>query len=301
MFVDGDSVYFDAETTLIRAKPAAYIDRLDESVVSFSSTWDARNIATEATLMLICDPFEFRAGDVLVLRNFGPASSGSSVDPPLPGRWLIAEIDRDRFDFVSTFRLKQPEAPGKEPAAEIGHRKAASGGAGGNETFQEGAKGVLKWVKSQVGTQEGSAKQIQWAADFGLSSSLPWCSIFVGAALKKNTNLSMPSNPAYSGGWTSWKDGTEVGKTDIQPGDLVIFDWGDGGQTDHVAMYVGGGRVIGGNQSNKVSNVPWDRGHTVAVVHPHYHDTDSGASPPSHTGVNTKEFTVLSSGKVVRQ
>jgi hypothetical protein len=299
LFVDGNSVYYDAETTLIRAKPATYVDRLDESVVSFSSTWDTRNIATEATLVMICDPFEFRAGDVLVLRGFGPASSGSAVDPPLPGRWLISEIDRDRFDFVSTFRLKQPEAPGKEPAADIGTRKA-KGAAGGNETFQEGAKGVLKWVKAQVGTTEGSAKQVQWANEFGLSASLPWCSIFVAAALKKNTNLDMPGNPAYSGAWTSWKDGTEVGKTDIQPGDLVIFDWGDGGQTDHVAMYIGGGKVVGGNQSNKVSNIPWDKGHTVAVVHPHYHDTDSEASPPSH-GINTKQYVVLGHGKVVRQ
>jgi hypothetical protein len=65
-------------------------------------------------------------------------------------------------------------------------------------------------------------------------------------------------------------------------------------------MYIGGGKVVGGNQSNKVSNVPWDKGHTVAVVHPHYHDTDSEASPPSH-GINTKQYVVLGHGKVVRQ
>jgi hypothetical protein len=121
LFLDGNHVYYDAETTLIRAKPATYIDRLDESVVSFSSTWDSRNIASEATLELICDPFEFRAGDTLVLRGFGPSSTGSTVNPPLPGRWLIEEIDRDRFDFTSTFRLKQPVHPGREPLGDLGH------------------------------------------------------------------------------------------------------------------------------------------------------------------------------------
>jgi hypothetical protein len=134
LFLDGNHVYYDAETTLIRAKPATYIDRLDESVVSFSSTWDSRNIASEATLELICDPFEFRAGDVLVLRGFGPSSTGSTVNPPLPGRWLIDEIDRDRFDFTSTFRLKQPVHPGREPLGDLGHHKGrdseSTGGSG---------------------------------------------------------------------------------------------------------------------------------------------------------------------------
>jgi murein DD-endopeptidase MepM/ murein hydrolase activator NlpD len=155
LFVDGNSVYYDAETTLIRAKPATYVDRLDESVVSFSSTWDTRNIATEATLVMICDPFEFRAGDVLVLRGFGPASSGSAVDPPLPGRWLISEIDRDRFDFVSTFRLKQPEAPGKEPAADIGTRKGkdAAGGTSGGSGATGGAWPGQFPVTGAYGTQ----------------------------------------------------------------------------------------------------------------------------------------------------
>jgi murein DD-endopeptidase MepM/ murein hydrolase activator NlpD len=132
LFVDGTHVYYDAETTLIRQKPAAYINRLDETVVSFSSTWDQRNIASEASLDLICDPFEFRAGDTIKLIGFGPSSTGSSVTPPLPGRWLIAEIDRDRFDFVSTLRLVQPTKPGPEPQAQKGSHAADASEAGGS-------------------------------------------------------------------------------------------------------------------------------------------------------------------------
>jgi hypothetical protein len=95
LFVDGRNVYFDPETSLIRQKPAAVITRLHPAVVSFTANWDTRQIATEATLELVCSPFEFRAGDVLKLSGFGPASSGSNVK--LPGRWLVSEIDRDRF------------------------------------------------------------------------------------------------------------------------------------------------------------------------------------------------------------
>jgi hypothetical protein len=41
-------------------------------------------------------------------------------------------------------------------------------------------------------------------------------------------------------------------------------------------LYVGNGQVIGGNQSNKVSRVPWNKARTVGVVHPHYTDTPKG-------------------------
>jgi cell wall-associated NlpC family hydrolase len=51
-------------------------------------------------------------------------------------------------------------------------------------------------------------------------------------------------------------------------GDLVIFDWGDGGITDHVAIYAGKGQVIGGNQGNRVSKVPLSRPNIVGVVRP---------------------------------
>ena len=113
MFVDGPRVYFDPETTLIRQKPAAVITRGDAAVITFSSTWDVRNIATAFTLTVVCDPFEFRAGETLLLVGFGPCSTGSTVK--LPGRWLISEIDRNETDVFSVLKLKQPEVPLPEP------------------------------------------------------------------------------------------------------------------------------------------------------------------------------------------
>jgi hypothetical protein len=276
LFVDGTHVYYDAETTLIRQKPAAYINRLDEAVVSFSSTWDQRNIASEASLDLICDPFEFRAGDTIKLIGFGPSSTGSSVRPPLPGRWLVAEIDRDRFDFVSTLRLVQPTKPGPEPQPQTGTHQAGEEDNSAGVVSDGVAKDIVEWAKAQVGTTEGSAKHQKWAGDLGYSTSLPWCSIFIGYGIKHSADLPLPLNPAYSGAWLDWSGGTEVSKSQIVPGDIVVFDWGDGGLTDHVALYVGGGQVIGGNQSNKVSRVPWNKARTVGVVHPHYTDAPSG-------------------------
>jgi hypothetical protein len=291
LFADGNSVFYDAETTLIRQVPAAYINRLDEAVVSFNANWDNRMIATEATLELICDPFEFRAGDVLKLEGFGPASTGSPVK--LPGRWLIDEVDRDRFEFVSTFRLKQPTDPKREPAPDTGSRDESDDK--DDKTVSGAAKDLVEWAKDQVGTTEGSAKQQKWANELGYSASLPWCSIFIGYGMKHTTKLPLPGNPAYSGAWLQWSGGSRVNKSSIKPGDIVVFDWGDGGQTDHVALYVGDGDVIGGNQSNKVSRVPWNKAKTVGVVSPHYAEaeTDSRSSVP--------KLATNASGKVMQQ
>lgn len=116
-FFDGDDVYYDSEMTLVKQKPAALIKRSDASVVDWNYDWDTRRIATEMTLVLLCKPFEFRAGQVFKLEDFGPASQGSTAK--LPGRWLISEIERNEDRLSSTFTLKQPVKPNPEPAPDI--------------------------------------------------------------------------------------------------------------------------------------------------------------------------------------
>jgi lysophospholipase L1-like esterase len=115
-FLDGNHLYFDPETELIKQKPVAIFRRGDPEVLDWNYTWDSRGIATEMTLKLVCDPFQFRAGQVFKLYGFGVASTGSTVK--LPGRWLISDIDRTRSDIFSTFTLKQPEKPKPEPKSD---------------------------------------------------------------------------------------------------------------------------------------------------------------------------------------
>ena len=129
------------------------------------------------------------------------------------------------------------------------------------------ASNLASWAKSQLGVQEGSKRQRYYASRLGLSASLPWCSIFVANGLKRQ-GKSLPSNPAYSGAWLNWKGGRRVKTSQIRPGDLVIYDWGDGGITDHIAIYEGNGRVVGGNQSNAVTRAPAKLGQAVAVIRP---------------------------------
>lgn len=115
VFVDGDRVYYDDDYTLIRQKPVLVVKRGSDYVLSMNGTWDARNVATELSVQIVSDPFEFRAGQVIEFQGYGPFSSGSTAK--LPGRWLVAEIERDVFTRVSSVTLRQPSKPNPEPAS----------------------------------------------------------------------------------------------------------------------------------------------------------------------------------------
>lgn len=125
---------------------------------------------------------------------------------------------------------------------------------------------VLEHELQYKGTHEGGALQQQWAHDLGYSASLPWCSIFQGYFIKHVLGIPLPPNPAYSGSWISWKHGTRISAHQARPGDLLIFDWGDGGMTDHVGMYMGGGQYISGNHNDEVGVAPVPWSNIVAVI-----------------------------------
>jgi uncharacterized protein (TIGR02594 family) len=183
---------------------------------------------------------------------------------------FIQQPDKTAADYIGLSQEKQALAAQSIPKQKIK-------GGFGNEKPVDAAlkkggpvknKGIVGWAERQVNTQEGSRKQVRWAKNVGVSASLPWCSIFVANALRKNGYKHLPSNPAYSGAWLDWKGGKKTNLKHIKKGDIVVFDWGDGGITDHVAIYAGGGKVIGGNQSDAVTKVPLSKGNVVGVVRP---------------------------------
>jgi hypothetical protein len=117
LVVDGDRVYYDTDQVFITQKPAAVIGREDPTTVAWSYDWVNRTVATNFTIQVLSDdPFEFAAGEVLQVQDFGVAGTGSTASPPLPGRWLIDEITRTKGDLFSEFKLVQPTPPKPEPA-----------------------------------------------------------------------------------------------------------------------------------------------------------------------------------------
>lgn len=143
-----------------------------------------------------------------------------------------------------------------------------------------GGKGAVEVAQEWIGTNEGSKRESGWAAAVGISPSTAWCSAFVAAVLKSAGVRNVPTDAAYSGSWLNWSGGTNLHTTSLKaarPGDLLIFDWGDGGITDHVAIYKGGGRMISGNNSdNSVGESSVPSGNIVGIVRPHYPGTGKG-------------------------
>jgi NlpC/P60 family len=155
-----------------------------------------------------------------------------------------------------------------------GVQSGATPGSGGEGAIApgRGGKKAVNWAKSMVGVKGGSAKVRKWDSAIGASPGIPWCSAFVSAALRAAGVTNLPQNPAYSGAWLSWGGGTHIKSLkEAKPGDLLIFDWGDGGITDHVALYIGHNHMISGNDSNDsvgISSVP--AGNIVGIVRPKY-------------------------------
>jgi hypothetical protein len=117
LIVDGNRIYYDADTELIRQKVAGVIDRDHRTTFAWNYDWVNRHIATNFQIQIAMQMFEFCAGEVVQVKNFGPASSGSTAQ--LPGRWLINEIAHTGGDVFSTLSLVQPTPPKPEPAPQF--------------------------------------------------------------------------------------------------------------------------------------------------------------------------------------
>jgi hypothetical protein len=131
-----------------------------------------------------------------------------------------------------------------------------------------GAK-LIATANKYVGTVEGSKLQVDWAHKLGFSADLPWCSIFVANMLIEAgilTRDQLPSNPAYSGIWIGADHFRRINRAEARAGDLLIFDWGDGGITDHVGIWDGDATYTSGNHGDKVDRSPVYWGNVVAIV-----------------------------------
>ena len=139
--------------------------------------------------------------------------------------------------------------------------------------FIKGSAGrTIAWLKNNVGTQQGSSKELKWASDTGGAVD-PWCATFVSAAMQAQ-GLPLPANPSYSNSFAEgWAGGDIVGHSlaDALPGDILIFNPTGGPTTDHVGIYIGGGQFISGNWSDEVAQASVSaEGGLQTVVRPHY-------------------------------
>jgi len=116
------------------------------------------------------------------------------------------------------------------------------------------AKGMVQWAKANLGTQEGSTKQLRWATKEGLGSTEPWCANFVSNGLARR-GVTPPSNPNATESYEIWgREGKYAsvvpGISKAKPGDVLTFSG------EHTALYVGNGEMISGNFSDEVERTP---------------------------------------------
>lgn len=251
-------IWLVAEADLVdRQKPRFRIREGDDGILQIDWRRRQGHKTQEVTVTCRIDRWQAPPGTVVVVDG-----EGKDAD----GRYLVTQIDRPPLNAQATVTLKRPQREKPEPAADVETVTVGGGSGSGGDRVDA----MIAWAKSTLGTREGTSRQVMWAREFGLSPTLPWCSIWIAFGIKRVAGLPVPPNPAYSGAWLTWSAGKRVSVDKVQAGDIVVFDWGDGGITDHVALYVGGGDVIGGNQSDNVTRVPLNRGAVVGVVRPGY-------------------------------
>jgi hypothetical protein len=257
-FVVGKRVYFIAEPTLFRSRRRMLIGEDSPGIEFVDWDIDSGKKAHTASVSARVANWQAPPGTVVVLdKSQGPAQ----------GRWLVETIDGSlNFPDVS-ISLKRPSKPKPEPASEtstetVGGSQGSSGGSGG-------ADKAVRWAKNAVGVTQGSSKYNTWMA--AVDGADPWCSDFITYIMQEVCGLNIGSgNWHHSSFWLTWSNADRVSESSIKPGDIVVYDWGDGGETDHVALYIGGGKRIGGNESDAVRENPATLSSAVGIVRPKY-------------------------------
>jgi hypothetical protein len=265
-FVVGNRVFFIAEPTLLRSRRRMLLGENPPGVDTIDWEVDSGKRSHTATVTGRITNWAAPPGTVVTL---------SEAHGPAAGRWIVSSIEGTLNNTEVSISLKRPSKPLPEPASEtttktVGGRRPRQAGAG-----RGGADKMVKWLRAVMGTNTGSARHLKWCRALGASSSDPWCSIFVAYGLKEVIGIrSIPSNFPYSGSWIDWSGGQRVSRSQIKPGDLVIY--GPRSFTGHVNVYIGNGKCIGGNQSGSVTEWTLSYGNSaypegiVAVIRPNY-------------------------------
>jgi hypothetical protein len=215
LIADGERFYYDSDMTLIKQKPAATIHRDDANVIAWHYDWDNRHVCTEMAIELVCEAFDYAAGEVIVCERFGPGSLGSTAKPPLPGRWLITEVTRDKGDAFSVFTLDQPTPPKKEPAPQVTTSSASvSGGAISaalGDLPPRSAEACYKAAQMMNDfhipySKDASGRTLQpHPQSDDCSGSTGWMLWMAGFTLPGGINKAGQDTPV-SGNYTSWGD-----------------------------------------------------------------------------------------------
>lgn len=115
------------------------------------------------------------------------------------------------------------------------------------------------------------------ATDHGpASATTPWCGAFAAHCMKNSGNptvaASIPKGAAGSANWANWGAALPRGQVNIPKGAIVVLskspETGASGHVGFFLEFIDGGkkvRLLGGNQSQKVTETPFDASRIAAI------------------------------------
>ena len=141
-----------------------------------------------------------------------------------------AEAARQQAAAEAARRAREQQnsyTPAPAPAASYDDDDDTPSSGGGGGGHSDAAAGAIAWAKSKLGAQ------YVWAGE-GPGYD---CSGLVTMAYR--------SQGIYLTHWSQaqYSEGTRVPVSQAQPGDLIFWNW-DGGNIDHVAIYLGNNQII---------------------------------------------------------
>ena len=99
-------IWYVSDHWLINQSPVARLTERSAGVVDLSFDWETRRPATEASLTVLTRRYAIFPGDVIEIRQEGPAN----------GLWLVSEVDRTLGTQQATVNLVRTEPSLPEPA-----------------------------------------------------------------------------------------------------------------------------------------------------------------------------------------
>lgn len=265
-FVSAGKLYYFTDQRLLASRPRMRVssDHASVGTENFPPGIDSVDFEVHDGKKVQSATVRGRAGTwaappgsaVVLADDFGAAA----------GRWLVAEISTALSNPDVSIKLTRPRKPLPEPAPSTATRTVTVRGGAGSSA---GAEQAVNWAKKQVGVTQGSAKYNRWMG--AVSGGDPWCSDFIAYLMREVCGLNIGTgNWHHSSYWLTWSGAKRVALSNLEPGDIVVYDWGNGGDTDHVALFVGDGKRVGGNESDQVALSPVDTAHAVGAVRPKY-------------------------------
>lgn len=249
-FVGGEFWYVQG-ATLLAGKPIMNVDESSAGIVSIEGDYDRNK--KNATITVTCRTGRWSAppGAVVVLQHLGPFN----------GRWIVTEFQRSLFDLEAQITLTKPapelpepppnnNLPGITPPVPAGPSVVIPGvdGSGSKVLPGKGACQVLNAVQNVLGTPYvWGGKEL---GGFDCSGLMWWAYRQVGVKIDRTSEQQWASTGVVVDTGTNGVPN----EANLSPGDLVFFEPKSGGP-GHVAMYIGGGKIIAAPNSTTVVQV----------------------------------------------